>query len=247
MEEQVKILFGDISLYEILGVAKDCSEADLKKAYYKKSLVYHPDKSNEDGAKEKFVVLGEIYKLLSDPKKREHYDKYGEMSDEESAEFTQWAEYWRHLFPAVTVDGIENFMEEFKGEDEEREHVIDAYKRFKGNMNKVIENVMLSEVDDIGRFVHDYIHPLIEKGELKRYKALEKFEGYPVKKLEKGKKRGKAGGTVVVASKKQIRESSFNSLIEKIQKKNGMKQEEPDIDEEEFLKIRKGLEKKRKN
>lgn len=64
--------------YKILGVAKGVSDEDLKKAYRKMALKYHPDKNKSPGAEDKFKEIAEAYDVLSDPKKREIFDKYGE-------------------------------------------------------------------------------------------------------------------------------------------------------------------------
>lgn len=64
-------------LYEILGVNKSASEAELKKAYRKLALQFHPDKCKAPGATDAFKAIGKAFSILSDPKKREQYDQYG--------------------------------------------------------------------------------------------------------------------------------------------------------------------------
>ena len=64
--------------YKILGVSQGSTDEELKKAYRKMALKYHPDKNKSAGAEEKFKEIAEAYDVLSDPKKREIYDKYGE-------------------------------------------------------------------------------------------------------------------------------------------------------------------------
>jgi len=63
--------------YEILDVSKTATEADLKKAYRKLALQYHPDKCKAPGATEAFKAIGKAFSVLNDPKKREQYDQYG--------------------------------------------------------------------------------------------------------------------------------------------------------------------------
>lgn len=64
--------------YKILGVAKTASDDDLKKAYRKLALKYHPDKNKTPGAEERFKEIAEAYEILSDKKKRQVYDQFGE-------------------------------------------------------------------------------------------------------------------------------------------------------------------------
>ena len=64
--------------YKILGILKGASEDDVRKAYRKMALKFHPDKNKSAGAEEKFKEIAEAYEVLSDKRKREIYDKYGE-------------------------------------------------------------------------------------------------------------------------------------------------------------------------
>nr|AYN74436.1 heat shock protein [Acipenser oxyrinchus oxyrinchus] len=64
--------------YKVLGIQKGSSDDEIKKAYRKQALRYHPDKNKSAGAEDKFKEIAEAYDVLSDPKKREVYDKYGE-------------------------------------------------------------------------------------------------------------------------------------------------------------------------
>ncbi len=63
--------------YEVLGVDKSASVDDVKKAYRKLAMKYHPDVNKEAGAEEKFKELSEAYAVLSDEQKRSQYDQFG--------------------------------------------------------------------------------------------------------------------------------------------------------------------------
>lgn len=63
--------------YEVLGINRDSSDEDIKKAFRKLAFQYHPDHNHEDGAADKFKEVNEAYQVLCDPEKRATYDRYG--------------------------------------------------------------------------------------------------------------------------------------------------------------------------
>ena len=68
-----------IDYYKILGINKNASEKDIKKAYRKLARKYHPDLNpNDQNAEKKFKEINEAYEVLSNPENRKKYDKYGE-------------------------------------------------------------------------------------------------------------------------------------------------------------------------
>lgn len=63
--------------YEVLGVTKDSTDSEIKKAYKKLALQMHPDKNKSPGSVEAFKAIGNAVAVLTDPEKRKSYDLYG--------------------------------------------------------------------------------------------------------------------------------------------------------------------------
>mmetsp|Transcript_72776 Transcript_72776/g.133110 ORF Transcript_72776/g.133110 Transcript_72776/m.133110 type:complete len:377 (-) Transcript_72776:1-1131(-) len=91
--EDVDIL-AENDLYKILGVSRGAKADEIKKAYRKRSLKYHPDKNPDDpDAKPKFQKIAEAFSILSDDKKRLKYDKSGDL-DLEDFDMDQFMNMW---------------------------------------------------------------------------------------------------------------------------------------------------------
>ncbi|HEY9072496.1 MAG TPA: DnaJ domain-containing protein, partial [Desulfobaccales bacterium] len=69
----------EMDYYQILGVSREASPEEIKKAYRKLALKYHPDKAKGDKklAEEKFKQISEAYAVLSNPEKKKEYDQFG--------------------------------------------------------------------------------------------------------------------------------------------------------------------------
>jgi len=66
--------------YDVLGVSKKATTAEIKTAYRKQALKWHPDRNKSAGATAKFKEVNKAFEVLSDPKKKEMYDQYGEAA-----------------------------------------------------------------------------------------------------------------------------------------------------------------------
>jgi molecular chaperone DnaJ len=71
------VVTSQADLYETLGVARDASAADIKRAFRRLAMEYHPDRNKEDGAETRFKQVNAAYEVLSDPEKRARYDRMG--------------------------------------------------------------------------------------------------------------------------------------------------------------------------
>jgi DnaJ family protein C protein 9 len=147
--KQLQAAFGEKTIYEILEVESTASTEDIKKNYKKLALKYHPDKG---GSAEHFKALSVAHSILSDPEKRKQYDETGNLDQEDtSQEFEHWYEYFRNLFPKLTISKINEFSGKYKGSDEEKTDVITEYEKHSGDLKKIMDSVILAEEEDTER------------------------------------------------------------------------------------------------
>src|SRR5579864_5370165 len=71
--------------YEILGVSKTAADEEIKRAYRKLALQYHPDRNKTKDGEEKFKEVTKAYEVLSDKQKRQTYDQFGAAAFEQGA------------------------------------------------------------------------------------------------------------------------------------------------------------------
>lgn len=75
-----ELILAEEDYYEILGVPRDASERQIKKAFHKLAMKYHPDRNKSPNAEAKFREIAEAYETLSDDKRRREYDQMGQRS-----------------------------------------------------------------------------------------------------------------------------------------------------------------------
>ena len=100
--------FGDFNYYEELEIPKESTPEEIKKAYKKLAMKWHPDKNSDDpNATEKFQRISHAYTILSDTKKRAYYDKYGKV-DEDNFNFEEFMKNFNFndIFADLFDDGM---------------------------------------------------------------------------------------------------------------------------------------------
>ncbi|KAE9024690.1 hypothetical protein PR001_g12604 [Phytophthora rubi] len=186
--------FGDdCDLYTVLGVERSATDKELTRAYRKLALKYHPDKQRGDEASRakataKFQAVSAIHSILSDKEARAVYDESGTiLSDEHDAKppsFQMWTQYFARMFPKVTTEDIARFEGEFRHSDEERRDVLDAYTKYEGEMQHVMDTIMLSTDDDEERFA-EMIQEAIKEKEVKAFPTWREYVKEQAKKKRK--------------------------------------------------------------
>ena len=170
-------------LYATLGLKKEDSptRSEIKKAYHRFALKLHPDKNPSKDASKQFQTLQKVYAVLSDEKKRKVYDETGRVDEMDSQEFNDLYEYYRTMYKKVTEEDILQVTKEYLGSEEEARDLKECYVKFEGDMTKVFEWQMCSDIEfDSHRFAE-----IIEAdASLEKYP---KFEQY-LNKHVRGKK-----------------------------------------------------------
>jgi len=112
-----------VDLYAVLSIDTNAKLEDIKKAYRRKALVYHPDKHStaNDKAKAdastKFQQIGFAYSVLSDEKRRQRYDKTGKTDEgfQLPAGEDGWDAYFEALFDRVTKGKLDEMKKSYQG------------------------------------------------------------------------------------------------------------------------------------
>ena len=99
--------------YDVLTVTRSASKEEIKNAYRKLALQYHPDRNKSPGAEEKFKEISEAYAVLSDDEKRKRYDTYGHVGAEEV--FRGSEANFDEIFRDMGFSGVRDIFEQIFG------------------------------------------------------------------------------------------------------------------------------------
>jgi len=172
--------FNTRCLYTVLQLTKEeCSEQTLKKAYYKKSLLHHPDRCNDEKKKnehtKKFQLISKIYSVLSNKESKAVYDETGELPDDNDDKTSNrdWVAYWRVLYQKITKEAILEFEKGYKGTEEEVKDLKEVYLKFEGDMKEIIDNILCATIEDEDRF-REILEKHIKDGSLPPFDAFTK-------------------------------------------------------------------------
>lgn len=187
----------DGAYYELLGVGRDASVADIKRAFRRRALSVHPDRNKGEDAHTAFQHLRHVHDVLVDAEKRALYDEVGASGVEGSDEGGVDAAFWAHASASVTPEDIIKYEAEYPNSSDERQDLKEHFVRFDGNVDAVIDYIPFSSNGDLERFVGIW-DSLIESNELPeslsyvgiREKLIER--GMRARKTEEKKARAKS-------------------------------------------------------
>ncbi|XP_058263263.1 dnaJ homolog subfamily C member 9 [Hemibagrus wyckioides] len=223
--QQCAELFNTSNLYEVLCVAKEASNVELRRGYYKLSLQVHPDRAPGDQqATNRFQVLGKVYAVLSNKDQRAVYDEQG-VVDEELDSLNQdrnWEEYWRRLFPKITLQDITDFKKQYNDSEEEKQDLKRLYLLYEGDMDRIMDSALCRDQDDEPR-VREILHQAVDAKDVPAYRA---FTHESAKK--KASRRRKAEKELQEAEElqKELGLSTEDSLVAMIQQRQKSKEKD---------------------
>ncbi|CAE6447706.1 unnamed protein product [Rhizoctonia solani] len=165
---------GPVDLYSVLGIKVTATSDEIKGAYRRLALKYHPDKhvnASEEGkttASSKFQQIGFAYTILGDETRRKRYDTTGsinstipDLAEGEDA----WERYFEEMFDSVTRERLDEMRQEYQGSEEERSDLRAVYLAGNGSIDHIMSEIPHSTYEDEVRFVAT-INKMIDSGEL---------------------------------------------------------------------------------
>ena len=188
--------FPDIDPYEVLLVEKSATPIEIKRAYKRLCLKYHPDKLQQNQSEPEvdqdfFAKVQFSYSILSDGVRRQRYDQTGNLAefDMDEEDGFNWKEYFDSLNDKITIDMIQEDKVKYQNSEEEKQDIISNFIYYEGDFLKLFElipHLEFTEEEEARAFkIIELELPDIEESlDLQTLKSWEKY-----KKLRKTKVR----------------------------------------------------------
>lgn len=210
--------YPDIDPYDVLGLDNKANPLEIKKAYKKLSLQFHPDKLQQqqqdqqgEEVKDVFPKIQFAYSILSDQNKRTRYDTTGSLGGggvDDDEDFFDWKQYFDSLTEKITVEMIDEDKIKYQNSPEEEEDIIQNFKYYEGDFLKLFEVIPHLEFDEQQESrIFDIIESLINN-------SPDDFEKSTIKSFEKYKKSRKT--KVKNMLKKLAKEAKEAEQLEKM-------------------------------
>ncbi|XP_046647201.1 dnaJ homolog subfamily C member 9-like [Daphnia pulicaria] len=175
--------FDCCNLYDVLGADKATDGRKLKRAYFKRSLAFHPnsnsEKSETDEGFEKFKTLFKVYSILSDEERKWVYDKTGCVwLDEELMDNSfNWLGHWALTFKKANDSVINSFLNQYRGSMEETEDLKKLYSLYRGDVPKIMNMALFITAEDEVR-IRDSIQYMSDQ----KHRSIKDIVKKPVKR-----------------------------------------------------------------
>ena len=246
------ILFENNDLYSLLGLKRNATNYEIRKAYKKLVLLCHPDKNkNDPDTASKFMNITRAYKILSNYNSRKYYDETGEYEEEEQGRIDVGGtlDFFRKIY---SPQDIESYVDKYIGSKEEEQDLIQFYNENDGDLTRILECIPCSKNEDIERFI-DIYEKLFKKKILKKNDKYDKTKDNIklIKELEDEKEEAekiydKLTKQIMINKKKRNYNDYLKELANKYGEGDNNIEENNEISEEEFKKISNKLNKGKK-
>ena len=244
------IIVQENDLYSLLGLKRNATNLEIRKAYKRLVLLCHPDKNKTDpDTASKFMNITRAYKILSNENSRKYYDETGEYEEEDQGQIDidNTLNFFRKIYSPQDID---SYVNKYVGSKEEEQDLINYYNDNNGDLRRILEWIPCSKNEDVERFI-DIYEKLFKEKILKKNQKYEKTKNNInlIKEIEDEKEEAeetldKLTKQIMINKKKR----NYNDYLQGLANKfgDGEKMEDNEISEEEFQKISNRLNKGKK-
>ena len=159
--------------YGILQLEPNATQEEVRRNYLLLSRKVHPDKNpGDEQAASRFIQLKEAYDTLSDPERRERYDR-GESASDDSAAFADAYHYFRGT--PINTEDIDAFLDSYRGSAVEQEDLLAYFKENDGDISMLLAHIVGSRDEDVPRYIEGFKRALAANQLPRKYSNRKKY------------------------------------------------------------------------